>query len=105
MSFSNSSGYSLFDEKEKIIHSGYTNVKTKTHEVYFKNSLQIIHNSFKPLGRNPNCFSGWAECQLAWRVLSLIFYISLDCFRVCFSYATSKKSISPKSFFFPKMLS
>lgn len=36
MSYNSSSGYSLFDEKEKIIHSGYTNVKTKTHEVYFK---------------------------------------------------------------------
>lgn len=53
MSFSNSSGYSLFDEKEKIIYSGYTNVKTKTHEVYFKNSLQIIHNSFKTNSKEP----------------------------------------------------
>ena len=54
MSFSNSSGYSLFDEKEKIIHSGYTNIKTKTHEVYFKNSVQIIHNSFKTNSKEPN---------------------------------------------------
>lgn len=53
MGYNSSSGYSLFDEKEKIIHSGYTNVKTKTHEFYFKNSVQIIHNSFKTNSKEP----------------------------------------------------
>ncbi len=59
----------------------------------------------------PNIFSVWDECFSSARnyiknlkvKLTLIFYIRLDSFKVSFTDRANKKSISPKSFFFPKV--
>ena len=47
--------FAIYDEKtDKIKRSGYTNTKTKTHTIYFKNSLSIIKaNSTKQNAKQP----------------------------------------------------
>ncbi len=77
----------------------------------YKNKQKFLEIFKTTQAEIPNIFSVWDECFSSARnyiknlkvKLTLIFYIRLDSFKVSFTDRANKKSISPKSFFFPKV--